>query len=381
VPRTSTSRVRGPLAGTKILMTDADADADAGMIMDCDEYEAGYEKFMDELFGNSKFERAAKELHDLAMKAINNLPRRSSGWGREATVTGILCCQSADEIVGDAEEGMLRGMACEEAVIQELEEVLGNYRDHTEPEKELNKRKQCLERVESLQEEVDLGRAEVGYRQADFESHLARIQREEDREQHEAGRTRALESLVHFLSGTPPDRWSDDHRKAFESAQESGHSIPIHFSKVPMDLWDQEMCDDADMEAKSEGYSSIIERQDVKEGKISISYRQSAEPGVGAVRTINRLRFDTCGDEVSDGSDEGYDEAGEQLAWSEGYDSLAEKEAMEAGFGSIPEYKAARAEGYSHVDQKEEAEVEAGKIDIYYEDIPGLPGRVRKRIR
>ena len=289
MPRTSTSRVRGPLAGTKILMTDADADAT--MTEDCDEYEAGYERFMDELFGNNKFERAAKELHDQALKAIDMLPRRSSGSGMEDTVTGILCCQSADEILGDAEEAMMRGMAREEAEIQELEEVLGSYQDHTEPEKELNKRKQCLERVESLQEQVDMGRAEVGYRQADFESHLARIQREEDREQHEADRTRALESLVHFLSGTPPDRWSDDHRKAFESAQESGHSIPIHFSKVPMELWDQEMCYDADMEAKREGYSSIIERQDVKEGKTLISYRQSGEPGVGAVRTINRLSW------------------------------------------------------------------------------------------
>jgi len=82
-----------------------------------------------------------------------------------------------------------------------------------------------------------------------------------------------------------------------------------------------------------------------------------------------------------DDSWEGYDEARESEAWSEGYNSLAEKEATEAGFCSISEYEACLAEGYSTLKEKEDAEVAAGKIDIHYEEISGLPGRVRKRIR
>jgi len=87
---------------------------------------------------------------------------------------------------------------------------------------------------------------------------------------------------------------------------------------------------------------------------------------------------------TEDGSDdswEGYDEARESEARSEGYDSLAEKEAIEAGFWSISEYEACLAEGYSTLQEKEDAEVAAGKIDIHYEEIPGKPGRVQKVIR
>ena len=85
-----------------------------------------------------------------------------------------------------------------------------------------------------------------------------------------------------------------------------------------------------------------------------------------------------------DDSWEGYDEARELpifLARSEGYNLLAEKEAIEAGFWSISEHKACLAEGYSTLKEKQDAEVSEGKIDIHYEEIPGLPGRVRKRIR
>ena len=126
-------------------------------------FQKGYERLMDELYGNTEIERTVEESLEVTQEATSAI-RKSGKFGeyhRGHTETIQSACQRMGAILTDHEDRLHQEVNVEENEIQKLE-------------KELSKRKMRVERLEGHLEELDVWKGELGYYQYFAEKSLKR---------------------------------------------------------------------------------------------------------------------------------------------------------------------------------------------------------------